>query len=209
VRRLWGAGKRAQQRFAELGWSTIGDVQAASEAALVDAFGDATGRHFHRICRGLDARAVESGRGARSISHEVTFDQDLILAADCHRTLLRLSEQVGRRLRRSDLYGNTVKLKLRFPPFVTLSRQKHVERATQDDLEIYRVAKQLFDAAREPGRPVRLLGVGVSELTSEPSRRQGALFEEPTEHEGKSQRLLDALDEIQDKFGDGAIGHGG
>ncbi|MCA8943219.1 MAG: DNA polymerase IV, partial [Planctomycetes bacterium] len=114
-------------------------------------------------------------------------------------------ERVGRRLRRARLRGRVVKLKLRFPPFRTISRQISLDVASDDDLAIYRAVVGLFDAAHG-GRPVRLLGVGVAGLTDEVEPAQGGLFEAPTE--SKSADVLRAMDAIRDRFGEDAIRHG-
>lgn len=205
VKRLWGAGAKTQERFASLGLRTIGDVQKLSRDELVALFGEATGAHYFEISHGIDARSVNPDREIKSLSHEITFDRDLVQGEACLRVLLELSEKVGRRLRRHGLSGHTIRLKLRFPPFTTLTRQCKEKTATHDDLVIYRRAGELFQKARPAGRPVRLLGVGVSELVPAEVSRQGGLFEESGR---KSERVLGALDEIRDKFGDGAIGHG-
>jgi DNA polymerase-4 len=197
VKRLWGAGPKTQQRLEALGLRTIGDVQERGEPALVEALGATTGAHFWQLANGIDERAVEPDREAKSASHEETFERDLVAAADCHAVLLRLAQAVARRLRKDGQRGRVVKLKLRHPPFVTLTRQVTLPAATCDDLTIYRAALALFERARPDARPVRLLGVGVADLSS------GAV-DEP-----RSRGLLAALDAIKDRFGEDAIRHGG
>src|SRR5262245_29083633 len=206
VSRLWGAGRVTQERFASLGLRTIAEVQRLSREDLVSIFGEATGDHLHRLCRGDDDRAVVPDRDAKSISHETTFGDDLADDDACRRVLLELSEGVGRRLRRHGLRGATVKLKLRFPPFTTITRQSKLARPTFDDLVIHRAAVALFDAAREAGRPVRLLGVGVSDLRDAGAARQAGLFE--GRRDESPDRLLRAIDAIRKRFGDDAIQHG-
>ncbi|MAE77509.1 MAG: DNA polymerase IV [Planctomycetes bacterium] len=205
VSRLWGAGKVTQGRLAALGLRTIQDVQQLSRKTLVAQFGEAFGTHFFEIANGRDLRSVVPDRGAKSISHEVTFETDLIDTDHCHAILLQLAEGVGRRLRRAELLGGTVKLKLRFPPFKTLSRQIKLATPTDDDRVIHQSAVTLFDAARS-GEPVRLLGVGVANLVREHEAGQPGLFDADR---GKAKRALRAMDDIRDRFGDGSIGHGG
>jgi len=119
--------------------------------------------------------------------------------------LLELSEAVGRRLRRHGLEGRVVRLKLRFPPFRTLTRQRRLARATDDDLEIYRCARELFLAARGKN-PVRLLGVGVAEFAGRGGERQRGLFDQPADE--RPAKILRAMDVIKDRFGEDSIGHG-
>ncbi len=205
VRRLWGAGKKTQARLIQFGMRTIADLQRAGEQSLVAHFGPTMGGHYWRLCRGLDKRPVESARHAKSISHEVTFADDLTDTRECHAVLLELSEGVGRRLRSAALVGRTVKLKLRFPPFETLVRQVKLEVPSDDDLVIHRHARALFDQVRG-GRPVRLLGVGSSDLEEANAARQLGLFDGDRD---KGRDVLRAMDEIRDRFGESAIQHGG
>jgi DNA polymerase-4 len=187
---------------------TIGDVQKLGLEDMTAICGEAMGEHFWRLCRGLDAREVVRDRDARSIGHETTFGDDLTDDEECHAVLLGLAEGVGRRLRRAGVRGRTVKLKLRFPPFTTLSRQTKLSARTHDDLEIYRAAKDLFDAARAPGAPVRLLGISMADLAEAPADTQPSLFDDPRGRE-RTESLLRAVDSIRDKFGKGAIRRGG
>jgi len=207
VGRLWGAGPVTQKRLRELGIETIGDVQRMSREQLAGCVGEAAAEHYHTLAQGLDPREVEPERDARSLSHETTFHDDVRDDGELHRVLLELSESVGRRLRRNGLRGEVVRLKLRYPPFETHTRQRKLEGPTDDDLVIYRTAKALLTEARPSGRAVRLIGVGVADLGDGPKARQLGLFDEPQRGE-KSRSVLRAIDAIRDKFGDDAIGHG-
>jgi DNA polymerase IV len=206
VGRLWGAGPVTQKRLMELGIGTIGDVQRLSRAELVAAVGEAAAEHYHALALGLDPREVETAREAKSLSHETTFRDDVAGDEELRRVLLELAEAVGRRLRRHGIRGEVVRLKLRYPPFETHTRQRKLEAPTDDDMVIYRTAKALLGEARPSSRPVRLIGVGVADLTSGPQPRQALLFDEPRAKE-RSRSLLRAMDAIRDRFGDDAIGH--
>ncbi len=204
VSRLWGVGAVTQQQLERSGLRTIGDVQRRTEQQLVQAFGGSLGPHLFVLAHGLDPRAVEPSREARSIGHEMTFAEDLVDAGEVRDTLLQLSQMVGRRLRRDGVRGSVVRLKLRHPDFTTLSRQRKVA-PTADDLEIHRIACELL-AACWSGRPgVRLLGVTAASLVAIDAPVQGGLFTAP-----KKQRdqLLAAMDRIRDRHGEGAVRHG-
>ena len=209
VKVLWGAGKVAQAVFARHGLTTIGAVQQLSCPALVALFGPAMGEHFFLLSRAIDPRAVEPEHAARSISHELTFLPDLTTRAQCERVLLELSELVGARLRAAKLRARVVKLKVRDPDFTTHLRQRVVAVPTCEDLVVYRTARDLLLLERKKMRPVRLLGVGVSDLIASSEPRQGLLFgagpgDTPP---GKGERYLDAVDKIRARFGYDAIRH--
>jgi DNA polymerase-4 len=113
---------------------------------------------------------------------------------------------VGRRLRRSDLRGTLVRIKVRDPDFHTRTRQHKLESPTWDDQVIYRSALALFDAVRPAMAPVRLLGVAVADLGGAGAPSQGGLFDRA--ERDRSEDILAAMDKIRDRFGEGAIHHG-
>ncbi len=203
--RLWGVGPKSLARLQGLGFSNIGDLQKLDLKQMQSLLGQNQGEHYHQLCRGLDDRAVSPERQVKSVSHEQTFQQDLRGPDACGQVLLRLSELVGRRLRRQGLRGRTVCLKRRDPNFNTQLRQAKLPAASDDDLGIYQLAMQLWEGMEQPQVPVRLLGVAVRDLETASAPAQGGLFApEP----GKSKELSQALDRIRDRFGEDAIQHG-
>ena len=206
IARLWGVGPRQQKRLVDLGYRQISDLQALDPAKMESLFGVAGGEHYYRLCRGIDERPVESARQAKSISHEITFEQDLTLREHCHRVLLELSAQVGRRLRQNSLAGLVVRIKVRDPNFTTCTRQRKLGRSTADDQVIYRSVIELFDSVRRTMAPVRLLGVAVADLRGDEAPTQGGLFDRGDLD--RSAEILVAMDKIRDRFGEGAIRHG-
>ncbi|MCC6673017.1 MAG: DNA polymerase IV [Planctomycetes bacterium] len=206
LRCLWGAGKVMVARLEAHGLRTIGDVQALAPAALRALVGEAMGEHFHRLAMGDDPRAVEPEHEAKSVSAETTFAHDLSARADHDGVLLALSEEVGRRLRAEGLRGATVRIKVRHPDFTTFTRQRRLGEATHDDLTILHTATALLHRAVPDGQPLRLLGVGVTELVRSAGPRQQSLF---SPAEARSERALAAMDRIRARFGPGAIRHGG
>lgn len=138
------------------------------------------------------------------MSSETTFAHDVSDPAELRRTLRALSEAVGERLRESGVAGSTVRLKLRWPDFTTITRQAGLAQPTDQDGEIYRSALKLFEAAWAAGRAVRLLGVGVSQLG--PKLRQLSLFDRQWQAD---ERLLAAIDSIRQRYGAGVVRRGG
>ena len=199
---LWGVGPKTYARLSELGIHTIGDIARWPEEQLVRMFGE-NGREMAKHARGQDERPVVTEREVKSVSQEVTFSRDVRDDESLEKTLTKLSAQVGRRLRKNELAGTTVKLKIRWPDFTTLTRQVTLPGTTNNDAEIAETALGLLRKVRKSGQAVRLIGVGVSGL-GEPMR-QLELWGTDTE---KERRLQEVLDELKEKFGENSIKRG-
>ena len=165
-------------------------------------FGE-NGRELSQRAHGRDDNPVVTEHEVKSISQETTFIRDESDDKRLAGTLRDLSAQVGRRLRRHSLAGSTVKIKLRWPDFTTLTRQVTLPQPTDQDEEIYTTSLKLLSDVRKPGKAVRLIGVGVSSL-GEPLR-QMELWGGKSE---KSRKLQAALDLLQEKYGKTAIQRG-
>ncbi len=202
VELLWGVGPKTAKRLSEIGIHTIGDIARWPEGEMIHLFGE-NGRELWQHARGLDDRPVVTEHEVKSISQEETFVRDVRDDQKLQKTVQEQSAEVGKRLRESDLAGTTIKLKIRWPDFTTLTRQTTLPHATDQDDEIGRTALKLLAAVRKPGQAVRLIGVGVSGLG--PPVRQLSLWEAGSE---KSRKLQDALDELRKKYGDKVIRHG-
>ncbi len=200
IERLWGVGpKTAAELTSTLGIATIGELARWPPADLERRFGR-HGVDLSLRARGIDDRPVTPEHDVKSISHETTFATDVVDGDELRRTLYRLAEDVGRRLRRAQLAGATVKLKLRWSDFTTLTRQATLPEPTDRDAVICQVALELLSANRPQGKPVRLIGVGVSNLRS-PSE-QLHLWDDASV---KSKRLQEALDRVRERYGRDAI----
>ena len=199
---LWGVGPKTYARLSELGIHTIGDIARWPVEQLVRIFGE-NGRDMARHARGQDERPVVTEHEVKSVSQEVTFTRDVRDDESLEKTLVRLSAQVGRRLRKNELAGTTIKLKIRWPDFTTLTRQVTLSGTTNNDNEIAETALGLMRKIRKSGQAVRLIGVGVSGIGK--PMRQLELWGADTE---KERRLQEVLDELKEKYGDNAIKRG-
>ena len=139
VGRLWGVGKVTGKVFVRLGIGTIGQLRELPVETLKELFG-AAGEHYWRLAHGIDDRPVVPDREAKSISNETTFAADIDDPEVLRAWLLELVEQVGCRLRRHNLKGRTVELKVRFADFQTVSRSTTLADPTN-------ITQQLWQAA--------------------------------------------------------------
>ena len=199
VSMLWGVGPKTEKRLSELGIHRIGQLAALRESTLTDLFGE-NGRELARHALGLDERPVHNEHVTKSISQENTFARDVSDDKILENMLRDLSFEVGKNLRHEHLAGTTIKLKIRWTDFTTLTRQITLPIATHLDDEIYKNARELLHKIRETGQAVRLIGVGVSNLG--PPARQMELWGQQSE---KAYKLQAALDDLQAKYGKNII----
>jgi DNA polymerase-4 len=186
------------------GWNlrTIGQLAAFDRAVLETRLGE-HGADIWNRANGIDEGEVQSEHIPKSVGHSHTFDTNTLDSAKIESTLLRLSEGVGRRLREHTLRGRTITMTLRVAPFETRTRQRTLREPTDDDVAIFRIARQLLRDAlaqdRDGGRasPVRLIGVSVSGVSA---GQQLGLFDA-----GRHARLNAALDAVRSRFGDAAL----
>jgi nucleotidyltransferase/DNA polymerase involved in DNA repair len=203
VKRLWGAGPKAIERFRRLGVETIGDVARLSREKLLSAFGESLGDHFHRLASGIDAREVVSDHQRRSVGRETTFPEDVHDRRLVERTLLDLLDDVTQRLRKSGIAGQTVTVKLRTSDFSTVTRQDTVAIPADTADVLWPTVRDLFAKADCTEQAIRLVGVALSGFDEV---RQLSLFENPTSK--RSRRIASALDAVTHRFGEDAISRG-
>jgi DNA polymerase-4 len=201
VEALWGAGQATIEVLARYGLRTVGDVATTPRETLEQALGPATGAQLHQLAWARDDREVVPFEAAKSISAEETFDTDIDDPAQLAREVLRCCVRVGRRLREAGLAGRTVTLKLRFANFRTITRAGTLAVATDTDTELHQVAGELLERLQLGRAPVRLAGVGVSNLQRSDDPVQLRLGSDRPGWEA----AVRAADAVRARFGEGAI----
>ena len=164
VGRFHGIGPKTAERLQAMGIMTGADLQQLSQDELTGRFGS-SGEWYWRICRGIDERPVRSSRKAKSVSAERTFDQDYRSAADLHRELERVAGLAWERIQRSRAAGRTVTLKVKYADFELISRSKSFADPVSDRDGLAAAGRFLLDALLPVPKGVRLLGLGLSNLT--------------------------------------------
>ena len=205
VARLWGIGKQTAPKLKAIGILTVGQLRRADRGVLQPVLGNRTA-HFQALARGEDPRDVEPARPDKSISHEVTFDSDLLESGVLLAELQRQAEAVARRLRGQGLMARTVTVKIRDHRFKTVTRSRSLRGCTDSTRTLYRMARALFETWRAEHRttPLRLLGVGVSGLESR-GAGDGPADEEAS---GRGGSGVDRVaDEIKRRFGGAGLVH--
>ena len=203
IKRLWGVGKKTQETLSLLGVHTIGDIASLPEKLLEQKFGK-HGISLRRKALGLDNRDVEIEHTTKSVGHEFTFDTDLVELETIRRELLELSVMVAKRLRRYQLQGKTITLKVKYHDFKQITRSSTIKQHLADSKQIYQEVIRLLQKTDAGEKPLRLLGISVSGLRMARDSTQQFLFQD-MQAGGKRQEINKALDEIQEKYGATAI----
>ena len=174
TRILPGVGPRTAERLREMGIATVGDLQAAAEADLIERFGARMGRFLKARGGFHDSTPVESSRqAAKSRSSETTFDTDVDDLGELREVVRRLAAEICAGLRRRGVRGRTIGIKLRYADFTNITRDRSIDELTNDTERVTRIALELLDRNR-PERPVRLVGVRVAALQADGAQPPGA-----------------------------------
>ena len=205
VSAIWGVGKKTEAELNRMGIHTVADLAASPEERLVRAFGVEGGR-FCFAARGEDDTPVipyYEGIEAKSVGHEHTLWRDEGDGDRLEAVILRLSDQVARRLRAHHYLARTVTLKIRLADFRTFTRQRVLGVYTDEERTLGNMARDLF-RKNWRGEKIRLLGVSASNLIRIQASPQSLLFDEDRKHRD----LIRTIDEVKDTFGENALTRG-
>ena len=200
---IWGAGKALQRRLAADGIRSVGQLQQLDEATLIKRYG-AIGQRMARFARGEDGRRVDPHAATKSISSETTFERDISALEVLDPILWRQCERVAARLKRSELAGATVVLKLKSADFRIRTRNRRLANPTQLADVLYRTAHELL-VGEADGTAYRLLGVGVSTIGSARDADPVDLADPMAGRRAGAERAVDA---VREKFGADIIAKG-
>jgi DNA polymerase IV len=156
-----GIGPKTVSRLEAMGIKTLADLRGYERPRLEEAFGPRSGAWLHARGRLWDETPVVPEHETKSQSAETTFDVDVAQRGELERHLGQLSEELCRRLRKRELEGRTIGIKVRLDDWTNVTRSHTIERPTNDPAVVGPVALDLL-RAYDPPRPVRLLGVRVA-----------------------------------------------
>ncbi len=165
IDRFFGVGKVTAAKLRELGIANGADLKLLGEERLRALFGKQGGQLSHFV-RGEDDRPVEPTRERKSVGKETTFERDLVDRERMVEVLEHLAKQVEHRLIELDLAGRTLTLKVRWSDFQLITRSVSRSQGFQDAQGMMPVLRTLLTRLDSGNRPVRLLGVSVSNLLS-------------------------------------------
>jgi DNA polymerase-4 len=159
------------------------------------------GNRLYRLARAEDDRQVDPRRDTKSVSAETTFDSDIAGLDDLAPVLRALSEKVSTRLKKADIAGRTVVLKLKSRDFKIRTRNRQLGDPTQLADRIFSVGLDILKREID-GTRYRLLGIGVSDLSDAAKADPPDLVDVRARKRALAEGAIDAL---RDKFGGKAV----
>ena len=202
ISKMWGVGDKTEKKLRDIGIKTIGMLKSLSLHELTNMFGK-FGQNLYYLSRGIDQREIEAESETKSISQEETFSSNLSDDERIHAALMKMVEKVTRRLRKKNLRGSTIFIKIRYNDFSTYTRRKTLNQTVNQTDIVFTIAKKLIHDNNLTKKPVRLLGIGISNLTDEKSK-QLSLFAD----DSNKNKLTNTIDKIRDKYGEGSVKRG-
>ncbi len=215
VKVMSGIGPVAQKNLLHFGIRTLDDLTRADESILKKIFGK---NHIMMRERalGMDTPVEDIPEPTKSVSNEISVAESVCERRDIEALIATMAHKVGRRLRRKNLEGKTLHLKVRFEDLSIRTCQRKIPSLGTNDLTWIPHLHAMLDEVWQEGSLIRLIGVGVSGFEDEPIQEQ--LFD-PLSDDLKNQKtlvahgkehgdLLEASDRIAEKFGEGILRFG-
>ncbi|MEM7766575.1 MAG: DNA polymerase IV [Pseudomonadota bacterium] len=200
VASLHGVGPKLAQRLERDGFERVGDLYGCDMKDLIGRYGE-TGLYLFNRSRGIDNRPVQPEQGRKSVSSETTFNTDISDPAVLEDYLWRVCEKTAQRAKSAGVEGAVVTLKLKTGAFRSLTRRATLSQPTQLAQALFRAAKPLLEKAASRGEAYRLIGVGISELST--ARQDDRdLLDPAIEKRAAAER---AGDKARARFGEGAV----
>jgi DNA polymerase-4 len=202
VERLWGVGGVTAAKLHDRGLSTVAQIAALDEDALVTMLGRASGRHLYALAHNRDPRPVQGGRRRRSIGSQRALGRGRASPDEIDSSVIAIVDRVTRRLRKGGRRCRTVTLRLRFDDFSRATRSLTLPRPTDRSAEVLDASRSLLADARPliEASGITLVGVSLTNLEDTDT----AQLELPLDARPLS-ALDSALDEVRERYGAAAV----
>jgi len=196
---LWGIGEKTLQRLTELNITAVRQLRGIPEPELARLLGAGAAGFLSTVSRGADPGIFSEEPRSRSLSSETTFERDRKDRAGIERILLELCHQVMFRMIEESWKSKTPNLKLRFHDFTTVSAQKTLKHWVSSAEELYAVALELLSSRWSGSTPIRLIGIGFSNLAPMEAQEQLELF---TDEFSRQKKVEETVFRLRRKLGD-------
>jgi DNA polymerase-4 len=197
LNKIPGIGEQTNQVLQHHGFKFIRDIHDTTPEKIEKILGK-WGFDLWNRAQGTHHSTISPYHESKSISTENTFEENITDINKLMSEIVRMTERIAFELRKEEKVAGCITVKIRYPDFETTSRQTGIANTCADD-EIIPVAKGLFHKLYKKGRPVRLLGVRLSDLTNDAV--QTNLFQNLE----RKNTLYKAIDDVKNRFGTGSV----
>lgn len=166
IRKFFGIGKVTEKKMQSLGIFCGADLKKFSKIQLQTQFGSA-GDYYYNIARGIDERPVKAHSVRKSVGQETTFENNLSDKKQIWHTLQRLATSLDGAMKKRQLFARTITLKVRYADFQLITRSKTSDPAIQTEQKILATLPELLKKTEVGRRPIRLIGITLSNLLQE------------------------------------------
>ncbi|HIZ11580.1 MAG TPA: DNA polymerase IV [Candidatus Eubacterium faecavium] len=197
-------GPATKRKLNSYGIYTIGELANSGQSFLRSVFGK-NGEILYSFANGLDTTPVchmNDEQALKSIGNSTTTPRDMVNDDDVKTVFTVLAESVARRLREHGVKGRSVTISVRDCDLRSFTRRTHLKTHTDVSSEIITAAMALFRANYDWAKPLRSIGVSVSDFGED--ILQFDLNGTVEKHE-KLERLEHTVDDIRRRFGNYAV----
>lgn len=173
IENFYGIGEVTQQKMYKLGIFTGKDLKSKTEEFLIEHFRK-SGTYYYHIVRGIHNSEVKTNRIRKSIAAEHTFSKNLTSEVFMLQKLEKISEELEKRLLKSEVSGKTVTLKIKYSDFSQQTRSKTLPYFIKDKSVLLATVKDLLFQEKMKDS-VRLLGISVSNLNVNTKEKEAVL----------------------------------
>jgi DNA polymerase IV len=202
VEHLWGVGKVTSRKLRAQGITTVGELAAVAEDALVEIVGRASGHHLHALAHNQDPRPVHVGRRRHSIGSQRATGLHRLPTDSLDATVLGIVDRVTRRMRAAHRVGRTVVLRMRFGDYTRATRSHTLPWPTAETQTILNTVRGLVTATLPliQREGLTMVGISVSNLENADAIQLALPFDRRT-----NTKLDLVLDQVRDRFGSRAV----
>ena len=207
VRELFSVGESTAQKLERSYIKTIGELARMDVAVVKSILGVKAGEHLHNYANGIDDSPVlENRERAKGYGNSITLEYDVKSFSDAYKILLALSDSTAARMRADGMKARCVSVSIRDIDFNDKSHQKRLSASSDITTEIFSVCQSLINELWDTKKPLRLLGVTLSDVTDEDDI-QLSIFD--SDKKDKERAIDKTVDSIRNKFGKDTIVRGG
>ena len=204
---LFSVGESTAQKLERSCIKTVGELARIDVSVLKSLLGVKMGEHLHNFANGIDDSPVlENREKAKGYSNSVTLEYDVKSIAEANKILLALADSTAARMRADSVKTRCISVTIRDVDFNDKSHQRKLNSATDITTEIFDICKILIKELWDTKKPLRLLGVSLTDVTDE-NDIQLSMFD--SDKKDKERAIDRTVDSIRNRFGKDTIVRGG